>query len=86
MAVVHIPMLLTEFTSGETRVNAAGSTLREVIADLDRQHPGVGERIIDSGGIRPEVLVAIGSDEAFGADSPVGPEQEVIILPAIAGG
>ena len=52
-------MRLPEFTGGATRVNAAGSTLREVIADLDRQHPGVGEKIIDSGGIRPEVLVAL---------------------------
>lgn len=79
-------MLLTELTGGATRVDAAGSTLREVIADLDRQYPGVGERIIDSGGMRPEVLVAIGSDEAFGPDSPVGPGEDVIILPAIAGG
>ena len=41
---------------------------------------------IDGGGIRPEVLVAIDSDEAFNADQTVGPNAEVHILPAIAGG
>ena len=79
-------MLLSDSTGGVRKVEAAGSTLREVIADLDRQHPGVGPRIIDAGGIRPEVLVAVGSNEAFGPDTPVDPNDEVIILPAIAGG
>lgn len=86
MATVFIPQLLQEATGGVRKVGATGTTLREVIADLVRQHPGLGEKIIDGGGIRPEVLVAIDSDEAFNADQPVGPNAEVHILPAIAGG
>ena len=86
MAVVFIPTLLHPLTGGLKQVQAAGTTLRQVITDVDRQFPGVGERVMDSAGIRPEILLAIGADEAFSIDEAVGPDTEVHILPAIAGG
>ncbi len=86
MAIVFIPALLRPLTAGATRVPASGATLREVINDLDRQFPGIKSHIADETGPLPEVMLAVGSDEAFGLDHPVGDDTEVHILPAISGG
>lgn len=86
MAVVWIPALLRPLAGGAETVRASGPTLRDVIDDLDRQHPGLRDRILDGGSIRDEIALAIGSDQASGLSQPVGPDDEVHILPAIAGG
>lgn len=86
MAVVWIPALLRPLAGGAETVRASGATLRDVIDDLDRQHPGLRDRILDGGAIRDEIALAIGSDQAVDLSLPVGAEQEVHILPAIAGG
>jgi molybdopterin converting factor small subunit len=83
---VHVGSVLRALVGGESAVDAEGATLREVIADLDRRFPGVGERLIDAGGIRPEVMIAIGADETRDPDAPVAPDAEIHLLPAIAGG
>ncbi len=86
MAVVWIPALMQPLAGGATTVRASGATLLEVINDLDRQHPGFRERLIGGGAVRPEVMIAIGSEEAPGLAAPVGQDDEGHILPAIAGG
>ncbi len=86
MATVYVGAPFRGDTGGAAQVQAAGSTLREVVADLDRQFPGLGQKVIDAAGIRPEVMIAIGGDEVRAADAAVAPDGEVHILPAIAGG
>ncbi|HEY8171783.1 MAG TPA: MoaD/ThiS family protein [Dehalococcoidia bacterium] len=86
MARVHLPALLRPLAGGASSVEASGATLRAVIDDLDRQFPGLGERIVDAGEIRPDVMVAIDADEVRDLDAPIAPGSEVHILPAIAGG
>jgi molybdopterin converting factor small subunit len=86
VATVHIGAALRGETGGLAKVQAAGSTLREVVKDLDRQYPGFGEKIIDAAGIRPEVMIAVDDNEVRSADVKVGEDTEVHILPAIAGG
>jgi len=86
MATVFIPAVLRPLVGGVSTVEASGDVLRDVLADLDRQHPGILDRIVENGAFRPEVFVAIGSEEAFGLDAPVPAGAEVHILPAIAGG
>lgn len=86
MAVVWIPALLRPLAGGAETVRASGATLRDVIDDLDRQYPGLRDRILEGGLIRDEIALAIGSDQAVDLGLPVGAEQEVHILPAIAGG
>ena len=46
---VRIPTILRTHTKGEKRVEATGSTLEEVIADLDTNHSGLRERLIKDG-------------------------------------
>jgi molybdopterin converting factor small subunit len=86
VATVFIPALLRPLASGAAKVQATGTTLQDVLDDLERQHPGILARVVDGGAFRPEVFVAIDGNEAFGLDAPVSPTAEVHILPAIAGG
>ena len=86
MATVHIPALLRPLTGGLQSMEAAGSTLREVLADVVRQQPKLEHRIIDATGIVPEIMIAIGDTEAKFVDVPVPEGADVWILPSIAGG
>lgn len=79
-------MIFRPLTGGVDKVEAQGSTVREVVADLERQYPALKGYIIDEAGFRPEVFVAINDSEAFGLDAPVPDGAEFHILPAIAGG
>lgn len=67
-------------------MEAAGSTLREVLADVVRQQPKLEGRITDATGILPEIMIAIGDTEAKLVDVPVPASADVWILPSIAGG
>src|SRR2546428_4405328 len=50
---VRLPGALRDVTGGETKLTASGATLRAVIADIDRRHPGFAARVLDpSGGDR----------------------------------
>lgn len=86
MVTVFIPLIFRPLTGGIAQVPANGTTVREVIADLERQYPATKGYVIDEAGFRPEVFVAIGDEEAFGLDAPVPDGAEVHIVPAIAGG
>ena len=86
MAVVWIPSLLRPLAGGASTVSAAGATLRDVIDELDRQHPGLRDRLIENGVIRSEFALAVGSEEVSDLNAAVGDDTEVHILPAIAGG
>ena len=86
MAKVSIPQLLRLSAEGRSSADAHGSTVREVIEDLVRQFPGLDGRIIDAEGKRPEIMLAVGSDEVFDLNQAVAPGDELFILPAIAGG
>src|SRR5437588_529506 len=62
---VRLPGALRDATGGETKLTASGGTLREVIAEIDRRHPGFASRVLDEGGaLRSYVNVYIGEDDA----------------------
>jgi molybdopterin converting factor small subunit len=86
LATVYLPSTLRPLAGGASTSPAAGATLRDVLDDLERQHPGIRERILDETGIRPDVMIAVGSDEVRDLNAPVGESSEVHILPAISGG
>lgn len=86
MATVWIPSLLRPLAGGAATVRVSGSTLREVIDDLDRQYPGFRDRLIEGATLRPEVALAIASEETSNLNAAVSDDTEVHILPAISGG
>ena len=44
---VRVPTPLRRFTAGSEEVAAAGESIKSVIEDLERNHPGLRERLLD---------------------------------------
>lgn len=87
MAVVWIPPLMRSLTGGKSQVEVDGSTVRELVDALEARYPGVAERIIEEGRIRPGLSVAVdGTVGNKGMREPVGPNSEVHFVPAMTGG
>ncbi len=87
---VRIPTPLRQLTSDQDVVEASGETLQHLVLDLERQFPGIGERIVDEDGeIRRFVnLFVNGEDVRFleGLHTTLSGGDEVSIVPAVAGG
>ena len=86
MVTVRLPASLQPLAGGAASVQSGGATLRAVIDDLERHFPGMGERLVEAGAVRGDVMIAVGSDETRDLDAPLPDGAEVHILPAIAGG
>lgn len=83
---VTIPSPLLSYT-GRRDVDAAGTTLAAVLADLDRQFPGLRFRMLDEQDrIRPHMRVFLGSDELRQLDAPLDPAATLHIVQALSGG
>ena len=89
-ASVRIPTILRTFTSGSGEVTAEGSTLREVLDDLEASFPGIRDRILDEqGALRRFVNVYVGDDDVRfigGLDAEIPDGARISIIPAVAGG
>lgn len=87
MATVFIPALLRKLTGGKDRVQARGSTVWEVVDDLERQFPGIRERIVQDNDLAPSLAVSVdGEVVPTRLLEPVQETSEVHFLPAIGGG
>ena len=87
MSEVRIPRSLAALFPGTpTRLSAAGSTVEEVIADLDAQVPGLRNRVLDAGpSIRTHLNVFVAGERAT-LSTPVPANATVHIIPAVSGG
>jgi sulfur-carrier protein len=87
---VRIPTILRTYTGGESEVAASGSTLAEILEDLDAQFPGVKGRILDdAGALRRFVNVYVGNEDVrFLEDlaTPTPDGSQISVIPAVAGG
>ena len=94
MAVeVRIPTILRTYTGGEKAVSGQGSTLAELIDDVEGRHPGLRARIVDekadSAALRRFVNVYVNDEDvrfSGGLSAPVADGDVVVVLPAVAGG
>jgi molybdopterin synthase sulfur carrier subunit len=91
MAVrVRVPTPLRRFTGGAEEVIAKGVTIRALVEDLERNYPGIKERICDDEGkVRRFVNIFVNGDDIRflnNLETPVTDGDEVSIVPAIAGG
>ena len=89
-AIVRIPTQLRTLSGGDAEVKVDGSTVGEVLAALDAQHPGFHGRLFDDEGkLRRFVNVFVADEDVrfmSGLDTPVTEGQVVSIIPAVAGG
>jgi molybdopterin converting factor small subunit len=87
LATVYIPALLQALTGGRPAVEVEGRTVGEVIENLDRQWPGIGERLVEDGRLRNNISVAVdGEITPMGMLEAVAPASEVHFVAAIKGG
>ena len=87
MVVVIIPTALRGLTNGADRVEADGTTIRRLIADLDRQYPGFQARVLEEDALAAGLSVAVdGNLVSRGLWEPVPDGAEVAFVPAISGG
>lgn len=86
---VRIPTILRTYTGGEKIVAAEGASLQDVVANLDANYPGIGERLLDESGLRRFVNVYLNDEDVRfldGLDTEIADGDSVTILPAVAGG
>jgi len=83
---VLIPSALRSYT-GQTWVEADGSTLGDLLADLERQYPGIRFRMIDEQDrMRRHVRFFINGEATFDLRHAVHPSDELCIVQALSGG
>ncbi|MEV0677901.1 MoaD/ThiS family protein [Actinosynnema sp. NPDC050436] len=86
---VSIPTILRTHTAGQKSVEAAGSTLAQVIDDLEANHGGLKDRLVKEGALHRFVNVYVNDEDvrfAGGLEAAVKDGDTVTILPAVAGG
>ena len=87
MATVFIPTMLQKMTGGIKQVDLEAKNVRQVIEELERLYPGIKDRLVEDGAIRPNLAVAIdGEIVRMGLLEKVGENSEVHFVPAIGGG
>lgn len=84
---VRIASPLRSYTSGASSVTATGTTLHEVLANLDRRFPGIRFRMVDEQErIRPHMRLYVNTSEAKELRQRVGAGDTVHVICALSGG
>lgn len=87
---VRIPTPLQKLTNNQTEVETSGANIRELIDDLEKNFPGIKERICDKEGkVRKFINIYVNEEDVRFLqrdETPLKDGDEVSIIPAIAGG
>jgi sulfur-carrier protein len=86
---VRIPTILRNYTGGAKAVEGSGTTLDELLNNLDAAHGGLRERLVDGEKLRRFVNVYLNDEDVRflgGLETPVKDGDTVTVLPAVAGG
>jgi molybdopterin synthase sulfur carrier subunit len=89
MPTVFIPSLMQNMTGGKHQIEIEGATVRQIINNLEKEFPGMKERLMDleNNRVKPNISVAVdGEVTTLGMLQKVGENSEVHFLPAIGGG
>ncbi|MBI5641916.1 MAG: MoaD/ThiS family protein [Deltaproteobacteria bacterium] len=87
---VRIPTPLRKLTNGSDEVLASGSNITEIIEDLEKNFPGLKERICEADGkLRRFVNIYLNDEDIRfkkNLETELRENDELSIIPAIAGG
>jgi len=90
MPLVRIPTPLRSLTKGTAEVQAKGESVAAIVEDLERQFPGLRERLVDEKGeLRRFINVYVNEEDIRfldGKKTALKETDQVSIVPAIAGG
>ena len=83
---VLIPTPLLSYTRNK-EVQAQGATLTELLADLDRQFPGLRFRVIDEQDkMRPHMRFFVNGEQVLSMNIALEPTDAVCLVQALSGG
>ncbi len=92
-AKLHLPNALRELAGGASTIDVpltGSATMADVVAHLEKAHPGVHARILDErGAVRRHVNVFVGEESIRLTGvlaTPVAPGDEIWVIPAVSGG
>ncbi len=84
---VIIPQPLRSYTDEADHVEATGTTLDELLHDLDDQYPGIRFRMInEQDEMRPNIIFFVGGTRTRDIEASLEGAAEVVILHALSGG
>ncbi len=86
---VRIPTILRTYTDGEKSVTGEGTNLSALIDDLESKHAGLKDRLLDNGDLRRFVNVYVNDEDVRfigGLEAALSDGDQVVVLPAVAGG
>ena len=90
MIKVRIPTPLRALTKGQGEVESAGTTIADLIGQLNNSFPGIKDRLCDEQGeLRRFVNIYVNEEDIRflkGKDTALKSGDDVSIVPAIAGG
>lgn len=89
MSSVRIPPVLRGEVAGQRTVEAVGATVSEVLDRLFATYPSLRDRVTQDGQLSTFVNVYVNYRDVRyqqGLETAVGPDDTVILLPAMAGG
>lgn len=78
---------MRSYTGGAALIEAQGATIAELLADIERRHPGMRFRMIDEQDrIRPHMKLFAGSREVRDLSEPVDGDRVLHLICALSGG
>lgn len=86
---VKLAANLQKLVGGQKSVEASGSTVGEVLDDLERQHPGIKDTVMADGQIHRFVNIYLNDEDIRflqKLDTQISDGDVVSVLPALAGG
>jgi molybdopterin synthase sulfur carrier subunit len=87
LATVFIPTQLRELTAGVASIEVQATSVRQVVAALEEQFPGISARLCVGDALSPALQVSVdGQMSTRGLTAKVKPKSEVHFVPAIGGG
>lgn len=90
MPCVYVPTSLRRWTGGSARVRSSATTVEQLFGDLEARFPGLTRQLLDDdGNLHRFVNVYVNDleiEDLAGLATPLKEEDEVAVIPAMAGG
>lgn len=88
--LLHLPAVLARHSGGQRTIATTGTTVGEAVADASARFPALRSRLVDNAGSPYPFVTYYLNDEDIrlhgGFSTPVSDGDDVIIVPAVAGG
>jgi sulfur-carrier protein len=86
-SLVWVPALMRDLTGNRDRIEVPGSTVRQVVENLEAVHPGMRARLCEGDDLSPRVSVIVdGQVSRMRLNQTVEENSQVRFVPVLHGG